>query len=136
MNFVFFLYVAALFIVLTPGVAFKCPVGGSLLNVALVHGVIFVVVYYFTFGMVEDVSEGFASIAPGGTCRFGDTCAMSYGQYHHCYYVKAANTTGTCVRSGSLNKGDHTNGERMLCKSKEQICSTGKGSAYYRCFCK
>jgi hypothetical protein len=48
MNLVVTLYVAVLFMVLTPGVLLTLPKGGSKLVVAAVHGLVFAVVYHFT----------------------------------------------------------------------------------------
>lgn len=56
------LYVAVLFIVLTPGVLLSLPKGGSKLTVAAVHGLVFALVYRFTYSAVArlaDELEGF-----------------------------------------------------------------------------
>ena len=54
------LYMALLFVVLTPGVLFTLPKGGSKLTIAAVHGLLFLAVYYFTSEMVwRAVSEDF-----------------------------------------------------------------------------
>jgi hypothetical protein len=42
------LYLALLFVVLTPGVLLSLPPGGSKLTVAVVHGIVFAVVYQLT----------------------------------------------------------------------------------------
>jgi hypothetical protein len=56
-------YVGLLFIVLTPGVLLTLPKGGSKLTVALVHGLVFATVYYFTHMYVQDTLyvEGFVT---------------------------------------------------------------------------
>ena len=62
-------YAALLFVVLTPGVLMRLPPNGSKMTVALTHGVVFAVVWYFTNKMVWRASyEGFQSapITPGG----------------------------------------------------------------------
>jgi len=41
------LVLAALFVVLTPGVLLRLPPGGSTLTVAVTHAVVFVLVYTF-----------------------------------------------------------------------------------------
>lgn len=46
------LYVAALFVVLTPGVLLSLPKGGSKLTQAAVHGLVFALVFHFTHKMV------------------------------------------------------------------------------------
>jgi hypothetical protein len=42
------LYVFFLFVVLTPGVLLRLPPRGSVMTTALVHGVVFAVVFHFT----------------------------------------------------------------------------------------
>ena len=46
------LYVGALFFVLTPGVLVTLPSGGSRITVALVHAVVFAVVWMLTHKLV------------------------------------------------------------------------------------
>ena len=55
------LFVAALFVVLTPGILLRLPPGGSKLQVAVVHGLVFAVVYHFTHKIVYSFlyDEGF-----------------------------------------------------------------------------
>jgi hypothetical protein len=48
MNVYMTIYVALLFIVLTPGVLLSLPPGGSKLVVAATHGVVFALVYCLT----------------------------------------------------------------------------------------
>ncbi len=60
-----FAYAALLFIVLTPGVLLRLPMKGSKMTVALTHGAIFGVVWYFTHQMVLRASyEGFQEMEP------------------------------------------------------------------------
>jgi hypothetical protein len=54
MNVVMSLYVVLLFVLLTPGILLTLPKGGSKLTVAVVHSIVFLVVYYFTSGIVLD----------------------------------------------------------------------------------
>jgi hypothetical protein len=55
------LYIVALFVALTPGVLLRLPAGGSKLTVAVVHGLVFAVIYCLTQGLVSDAlyGEGF-----------------------------------------------------------------------------
>jgi hypothetical protein len=54
------LYVALLFILLTPGVLLRLPPKGSLLTVAIVHGLVFALVFHFTRKIVYRLSvDGF-----------------------------------------------------------------------------
>ena len=56
------LYVALLFVLLTPGVLLTLPSGGNKLTVAVVHGLVFAVVWHFTHKMVWRASvDGFKS---------------------------------------------------------------------------
>ena len=67
MNVVVTLYVALLFMVLTPGVLLTLPKGGSKLVVAAVHGLVFAVVYHFTHKAVWKASlqlDGFQNAMP------------------------------------------------------------------------
>ena len=67
MNVVVTLYVALLFVVLTPGVLLTLPKGGSKLVVAAVHGLVFAVVYHFTNRAVLKASlqlDGFQNTMP------------------------------------------------------------------------
>ena len=60
MNLIMSLYVALLFVLLTPGVLIKLPPKGSLLTVAIVHGLVFALVFHLTCRAVYKVSmEGF-----------------------------------------------------------------------------
>jgi len=60
MHLICTLYVALLFIVLTPGVLLRLPPKGPLLTAAIVHGLVFALVYHFTHKMVLRLSmEGF-----------------------------------------------------------------------------
>ena len=60
MNLLFSLYVVALFIALTPGVLLTLPKRGSKLTVAIVHGLVFATILYFTYGIVRRMTtEGF-----------------------------------------------------------------------------
>lgn len=48
MNWIFTLYIALLFFLLTPGVLVKLPPGGKKLTVAFVHTIVFVIVWQLT----------------------------------------------------------------------------------------
>ena len=48
MDYIVSLYVAILFFVLTPGILLSLPPGGSKMVVALVHAVVFALVFHFT----------------------------------------------------------------------------------------
>ena len=46
------LYVALLFVLLTPGVLIRLPKGSSLLTSAITHSIVFAVVFHLTHKMV------------------------------------------------------------------------------------
>ena len=52
MNLFLSLYLAALFVALTPGVLLTLPKGGARITVAVVHALVFAVIYHFTKDMV------------------------------------------------------------------------------------
>ena len=56
MNIMMSLYVAILFVLLTPGVLVYIPKHASKLTTAVVHGLIFAVVYHFTYKMVYNMT--------------------------------------------------------------------------------
>ena len=71
MNLTMTLFTTLLFVLLTPGMLLRIPPGGSKLTVALVHGLIFALVYHFTHKMVWRWSmgyEGFDSCPTGKAC--------------------------------------------------------------------
>ena len=55
------IYVVILFVLLTPGVVLRLPSKGTLLTVAIVHGLVFALVFHFTHRHVYrlTMSEGF-----------------------------------------------------------------------------
>jgi hypothetical protein len=60
MNLITSLYVALLFVLLTPGVLLRLPPKGPLLTAAIVHGLVFALVFHFTRKMVYRLSvDGF-----------------------------------------------------------------------------
>ena len=77
MHFLMPLYMALLFFVLAPGILVTLPPRGKKINVALVHAVVFALVYYLTHKAVYRMLapyEGFAldlppriDVGPGGS---------------------------------------------------------------------
>lgn len=66
MDLLMTLFVAALFVALTPGVLLTLPSKGSKLTVAVVHGLVFAVVYHYTHKAVFSyLYEGFAPVPRG-----------------------------------------------------------------------
>ena len=54
------LYIIVLFVLLTPGILLRLPPKGSPLVVAIVHGVVFAIVLYFTQKTVYRMSAGYS----------------------------------------------------------------------------
>jgi len=57
MNVVMAVYIALLFIALTPGVLLSLPPGGSKLVVAATHGAVFTAVYWVTHKSVWNATK-------------------------------------------------------------------------------
>ncbi len=53
-----FLFVTALFFVLTPGIVLTLPPKSSKYIVAIVHGIVFALIWYFTHTLVWDAIDG------------------------------------------------------------------------------
>jgi hypothetical protein len=47
-------FIALLFVLLTPGILLRLPPGGSKLMVAVTHGLVFALVYHLTHKMVAN----------------------------------------------------------------------------------
>lgn len=58
MNWLMFLYVLALFFVLTPGIVVSLPPRSSKTIVALTHAFLFALLYQFTNKMVYNATAG------------------------------------------------------------------------------
>ena len=74
MNITMTLFTTLLFVLLTPGMLTRLPPGGSKVTVALVHGLIFALLYHFTHKMVWRWSmgyEGFQACPEGKPCESG-----------------------------------------------------------------
>ena len=56
MNWVMSLYVAFLFFLLTPSILLRLPPKGSKFTVAVVHALVFAVVFHFTHKLVWKLS--------------------------------------------------------------------------------
>ena len=63
MNFLIIVYIALLFVLLTPSVLIKLPPKGSPLTVAIVHGLVFALVFYFTYRHVYRLTTNEAFVA-------------------------------------------------------------------------
>ena len=72
-------YLALLFVALTPGVLVRIPSGGSKLLVAAVHGVVLALVWQCT----QKALEGFTSGA-GATCMNNSDCMSNKCENNMC----------------------------------------------------
>ena len=95
MNVTMFLYIAALFVVLSPSILFKFPTKGSPLVIAITHGLLFAIVYHFTHRYVWSLSEGFSS---ANRCATNIDCT---GENQFCYSYNSQ-----CTSYKSLGKGE------------------------------
>jgi len=59
-------YVAVLFVVLTPGILLRLPKNGKPLTVAVVHGVVFATVLYFTCKPLQKMLDNMGITEPAG----------------------------------------------------------------------
>jgi hypothetical protein len=66
MNVYMSLYLALLFVVLTPGILLTLPRKGSKLTVAVVHGLVFALIYYLTHRFVWQLTAGMEGFLAGG----------------------------------------------------------------------
>jgi hypothetical protein len=73
------IYLALLFVVLTPGVLLSIPPGGSKLVVAATHGIVLALVWHFTHTTIE----GFASGA-GASCMGDGECMSNKCESNKC----------------------------------------------------
>ena len=67
MNVAMLIYIAVLFVVLTPGVLVTLPPGGSKMVVILVHALLFALIYHLTHKIVYRMTlgmDGFESHTP------------------------------------------------------------------------
>jgi hypothetical protein len=68
MNLTMTLFTTLLFVLLTPGLLLRIPPGGSKLTVAIVHGLVFALVYHFTHKMVWRYSMGYEGFSGCKMC--------------------------------------------------------------------
>jgi hypothetical protein len=57
MSILFALYLALLFVLLTPGILVHLPKNGSKWTVAIVHAAVFGLVYFLTNGLVKNMFD-------------------------------------------------------------------------------
>lgn len=83
MGWVNILLKAILFMLLVPGVHLNIPPGGSLLEKAVIHGVVFAVANYFVYLYIRPMLERFDNPdtrvlppCPPGSVRHGKDCRM------------------------------------------------------------
>jgi hypothetical protein len=64
MNWVFSLYVAILFFLLTPGILLSLPPKGGKYVVAIVHAIVFAIVLHFSGSFISSCSANLSSVKP------------------------------------------------------------------------
>jgi len=79
MNITMTLFTTLLFVLLTPGMLTRLPPGGSKVTVALVHGLIFALLYHFTHKMVWRWSMGYEGFDTAtDSCPKGKKCGTNH----------------------------------------------------------
>lgn len=79
MNLFMTVFVALLFVALTPGVLVSLPPGGSKLTVALFHGVVFALVYHLTYKAVWPMAGDGVTARDLGLRRANDAALRRAG---------------------------------------------------------
>ena len=98
------LYIVLLFVLLTPSILFKFPTKASPLVTAVVHGILFAIIYHFTNKSVCSINEGFSTrCIRDSECTSGKDFCYSYDN--------------KCTPYKSLMKG-------QFC-DKTEICANG-----------
>ena len=77
MSVVLLSCMTAIFVALVPGILFKFPKQGSTLQVAIVHGGLFIVAYILVRYLLSSFVEGFASTCPTGYISVSGLCMKS-----------------------------------------------------------
>ena len=98
MNWVMTLFTAALFVVLVPGVFLSLPPKSTLLTKAVVHGLVFAVVYYFAHKALFS-AEGFKSKGDcdsNADCEGGNVCWANEKGTKFCVAALPDLTTRKC----------------------------------------
>ena len=74
MNWTMTFFTALLFVLLTPGLLLRLPPGGSKFTVAVVHGVVFALVYHFSHKAMWRYSMGYEGFEACGTGKGQKPC--------------------------------------------------------------
>ena len=106
MHWIFSLYVAFLFFILTPAILVRLPPKAGKFTVAGFHAVVFALVLHFTGKIVWNFSRGLEGFQEG----LNQTQALATGSstkkggiaWEHCKENKGAITAGTCVISNKM----------------------------------
>ena len=64
MNLILFVYIFLLFVLLTPGILLSLPPKGSKWTVAIVHGLVFALIWCWTNKYVWELSVAFMNPTP------------------------------------------------------------------------
>jgi hypothetical protein len=94
MNWLFSLYVAILFFILTPAVLLRIPKNGSKYTVAGVHAIVFALILHFTGKFVWNMSMSMEGFQEGATAQ---ATAVKAGKF--CQY---GNISGTGSKNSNL----------------------------------
>ena len=106
----------AIFVALVPGILFKFPKQGSTLQVALVHGGLFILAYILVCRVLSNMVEGFADTpCPSGFSSFNGFCVSKC----------APGLNTVTATDGSINCQCENGKSPMVCKSPICGCPTG-----------
>jgi hypothetical protein len=120
MNVFVTLYVALLFLVLTPGILLTLPKGGSKLTVAAVHALVFALVYHFTHKAVWRMSlqlDGFQDMMNGTEMKMDDSEAST----DESEMFQNKKDAVRCKKLKELCRGSMGK-DRMACADLKRMC--------------
>jgi hypothetical protein len=77
------IFTIILFVLLTPGVLLRIPPKGSLLTVAIVHGIVFALIYHLSHKVVLKMLSG-SGVCISGMCHDGHGDCINKGNGDSC----------------------------------------------------
>ena len=129
MNVYMSLYLALLFVVLTPGILLTIPRKGPKLTVAVVHGLVFALVYYFTHNFVWQLTagmEGFSAVIQVANNTAADRAAAAAALAAEKQRIAAANAAAAAKAAANNCADGLTSCGRFCCRSNQK-CNTAAG---------
>ena len=116
MSIVLISIMTAIFVALVPGILFKVPKQGSTLQVALVHGGLFIIAYILVCRVLSNTLEGFAD----------PTCPPGFSSFNgYCISKCAPGLSTVTATDGSINCQCENGKSPIMCRSP--ICGCPEG---------